>query len=86
MLVLSRKQGEGITIGSNVKVTIVEIKGKQVRLGIDAPPDLLIYREEVYAKILNENRIAANPDREKIKNFIGEIPSFIIKKGKKSGN
>jgi len=59
MLILTRKAGERLYIGENVKVTIVEIKGNQIRVGIDAPPDLRIYREEIYLQIMEENRKAA---------------------------
>ena len=59
MLILTRKPGESLYIGDNVKVTIVEIKGNQIRVGIDAPPELRIYREEIYLQILEENKKAA---------------------------
>ena len=59
MLVLTRKLGEVIRIGSGVTVRVLEIKGNQVRLGLDAPPDVKIFREEVYRAILNENAGAA---------------------------
>jgi len=59
MLILTRKPGESLYIGDNVKVTIVEIKGNQIRVGIDAPADLRIYREEIYRQILEENKSAA---------------------------
>jgi carbon storage regulator len=59
MLVLTRKAGESITIGDTVKVMVMEVKGKQVRLGIEAPPDCLVHREEVYRRIQAENRQAA---------------------------
>ena len=59
MLILTRKPGESLYIGDSVKVTIVEIKGHQIRVGIDAPADLRIYREEIYLQILEENRQAA---------------------------
>ncbi len=59
MLILTRKPGESIFIGDNVKVTIVEIKGNQIRVGIDAPSELRIYREEIYLQILEENKQAA---------------------------
>lgn len=59
MLILTRKPGESVYIGDNVKITIVEIKGHQIRLGIDAPRELRIYREEIYLQILEENREAA---------------------------
>jgi carbon storage regulator len=47
MLILTRKEGETILIGENISIKIVEIRGKQVRLGIDAPVDLLVLREEM---------------------------------------
>ena len=53
MLILTRKPGESLYIGDDVKVTIVEIKGNQIRVGIDAPADLRIYREEIYKQILS---------------------------------
>lgn len=59
MLILTRKPGESLYIGDNIKITVVELKGHQVRVGIDAPTDLRIYREEIYLQILEENRKAA---------------------------
>ena len=51
MLILTRKSGESITIGDDVKITVIEVKGKQVRIGIDAPRNYIIHREEVYIRI-----------------------------------
>jgi carbon storage regulator len=62
MLILTRKPGESLYIGDNVKVTIVEIKGNQIRVGIDAPSELRIYREEIYVQILEENKKAAEAE------------------------
>lgn len=59
MLILTRKSGEGINIGDDIKITIMEIKGRQVRVGIEAPPELIVHREEIYAKVLEENKLAA---------------------------
>ena len=59
MLVLTRKVGEAISIGDDVKVVVMQIKGKQVRLGVKAQATTAIHREEVYQKIQEENRIAA---------------------------
>ena len=59
MLVLTRKLGEGITIGDDVTITIVEMKGGHVRIGIDAPKNMKIYRQEVFNRIVDENREAA---------------------------
>ena len=58
MLILTRKIGESINIGTDVKVTVVSIDGSQVRLGIDAPKDVIVHREEVYKRIMEENKAA----------------------------
>jgi carbon storage regulator len=59
MLVLTRRVGEGITIGTNIRVVVVEMKGGQVRLGIEAPTNVPIHRDEIYAKVREENKKAA---------------------------
>jgi carbon storage regulator len=59
MLILTRKPGESLYLGDDIKVTIVEIKGNQIRVGIEAPKGLRIYREEIYLQILEENKTAA---------------------------
>ena len=59
MLVLTRKIGESLAINENVRITVLEVKGKTVRLGIEAPDDIKVYRQEVLVKILEENRQAA---------------------------
>ena len=51
MLILSRRVGEKLTIDDNVTVTVVSVKGNQIRLGIDAPRDIKVHREEVYEKL-----------------------------------
>jgi carbon storage regulator len=58
MLVLTRKLGESIAIDDHIKVVVVQIKGKQVRLGIQAPKETKIHREEVYAAIQDQNKEA----------------------------
>jgi len=55
MLVLTRKAGEGVVIGGNISITILEVKGGGIRIGIDAPRDKKIYRQEVYDRICQEN-------------------------------
>lgn len=55
MLVLTRKEGEIITIGDSIKIYIQEIKDNQVKLGIQAPSDIPVHREEIYLKIQKEN-------------------------------
>jgi carbon storage regulator len=59
MLILTRKLGESIAIDDNIRITVVALKGNQVKLGIDAPADTTIYREELYTKIMEENQKAA---------------------------
>jgi carbon storage regulator len=54
MLILTRRVGETITIGSNVTVTVLGVKGTQARLGINAPKDVEVHREEVYERIRQE--------------------------------
>jgi carbon storage regulator len=63
MLILTRKLGETIRIGNEIEVTILDIKGRQVRVGIAAPPDITIHREEVY-QIIRENILAAEAGRD----------------------
>lgn len=60
MLVLTRKLGESIAIDDHIKIRVVQIKGKQVRLGIEAPKDTKIHREEVYLAIQNQNQESSN--------------------------
>ena len=60
MLVLTRKLGESIAIDDHIKIIVVQIKGKQVRLGIQAPKETKIHREEVYDAIKTQNQEAAS--------------------------
>ncbi|BDD87364.1 carbon storage regulator CsrA [Desulfofustis limnaeus] len=60
MLVLSRKAGEGFLIGDDIVVKVVEVKGATVRIGIEAPQDRKIYRQEVYEKIKEQNVAASH--------------------------
>ena len=74
MLVLTRKVGESIQINDDVKITVIEVKGKNIRIGIDAPKTTKVYREEVFLKIKEENQTASSTpagfDPEKITDFI----------------
>lgn len=62
MLVLTRKKGESIQIGDNIEVTIISIEGDQIKIGIDAPQSVDIYRQEVYLAIQQQNSEAVNAD------------------------
>ena len=71
MLALSRKKDEAIVINNNVEITIIEIKGEQVKLGISAPKSVPIYRKEVYLQIQEANKAAANDGAmEALKNLL----------------
>ncbi len=59
MLIFSRKAGEKIRVGDDIEIVVLEMKKGKVRLGINAPRKFAIHREEVYQKILEENRLAA---------------------------
>ena len=60
MLMLTRRTGERVVIGEDVFVTVLEVSGQTVRLGIDAPEGLSIYREEIWLSVQQENRAAAS--------------------------
>ncbi len=63
MLILTRKAGQSIRIGDDIEISVVEIKGRQARIGIKAPKGLTIHREEVFQRIKEENlRAAAMPE------------------------
>ena len=59
MLILTRKVGESITIGDQIRICVIDVKGRQVRLGIEAPTETTVHRSEVYQKIIEENRLAS---------------------------
>jgi carbon storage regulator len=55
MLVLTRRPGESVVIGNNIVVTVLEVRGEQIRLGIDAPRSVTVHREEIYRQVMSEN-------------------------------
>jgi len=59
LLIFSRKQGEKIRVGDDIEIVVLEMKKGHVKLGISAPRSLSIHREEIYQRILEENRLAA---------------------------
>lgn len=72
MLALSRKKNEAIIVNNNVEITILDIKGDQVKLGITAPREVPIYRKEVYVQIQESNKEAMNMDNvEGLQNLLG---------------
>ncbi len=59
MLVLSRKKGQSIVVGNDIIITVKEIRGRNVRLSIQTPPSVPVFREEIHREIMEENRRAA---------------------------
>ncbi|QGU00430.1 Carbon storage regulator [Candidatus Syntrophocurvum alkaliphilum] len=55
MLVLSRKKGESIIVGDNIEISIIDIQGDSIKIGVNAPKDVKIYRKEIYDQIIQEN-------------------------------
>jgi carbon storage regulator len=76
LLILTRKVGESIAIGDDIQVSVVEIKGTQVKLGIRAPMDVTVHREEIYLKIQEENRRASQVSKE----ALVSVEDLILKK------
>lgn len=62
MLALTRKKGEALIVNNNIEITILEIKGEQVKIGISAPKEIPVYRKEVYAQIQKANAEATNAE------------------------
>ncbi len=72
MLALSRKKGEAIVVNNNVEITILEVKGDQVKIGVSAPKEVPVYRKEVYLQIQEANKEATDVSgMEALKNLFG---------------
>jgi carbon storage regulator len=71
MLALTRKKGEALVINNNIEVTVLDIRGDQIKIGISAPKDVPIYRKEVYLQIQEENKEASSVNSlELLKDFM----------------
>lgn len=64
MLILTRRVGEKLVIGDNVTVTVLGVKGNQIRIGIEAPPEVQVHREEIFRRILAEKEEAGSSTNE----------------------
>ncbi len=58
MLILTRRVGESLYIGDDVRITVLSVQSKQVKIGLDVPNDMVVYREEVYLRVMEENKMA----------------------------
>jgi carbon storage regulator len=76
LLILTRKVGESVAIGDDIQISVVEIKGTQVKLGIRAPRDITVHREEIYLKIQEENKLAAQVSTD----VLGSVADLLLKK------
>lgn len=73
MLALSRKKNEALIINNNIEITILEVKGDQVKIGITAPKEIPVYRKEVYMQIQEANKAAVDGDgMEALKKLLGQ--------------
>ncbi|MGP1588005.1 MAG: carbon storage regulator CsrA [Treponemataceae bacterium] len=71
MLILTRKINEKIKIGEEITVSIIEIRGEQVKIGVEAPKEVKVFRQEVFNAIQNENKLAASSVNSK--EFLSEL-------------
>ena len=58
MLILTRRPGESLYVGDNIRITVLSLQGKQVKIGLEVPSDMVVYREEVYKRVMEENQMA----------------------------
>lgn len=72
MLALSRKKNEAIIINNNIEITVLEIKGEQIKIGISAPKEVPVYRKEVYLQIQEANKASVSAEGlDALKNLLG---------------
>ncbi len=86
MLVLTRKLGEKISIGNGIMVVVTEIRGNHVKLGVEAPKEVSIYREEVLRRTIEENKAAATGDLQELQGLLDSGQLGKLKTGNKELN
>ncbi len=74
MLVLTRRSSQSIVIGKDIVVTVLEVRGDQVRIGVSAPRDVDVHREEVFLELQETNRAAASPSAEAVEALGALLP------------
>jgi carbon storage regulator len=62
MLILSRRPGESVHVGDDIKITVLSVKGQQIKIGLDVPENMPVYREEIYLKVRSQNASALDLD------------------------
>ena len=70
MLILTRRSGESVMVGDDVVITVFEVRGDSVRIGIQAPRSVAVHREEVYKELQAANKQAASPDEEALQALV----------------
>ncbi|MEC4673291.1 MAG: carbon storage regulator CsrA [Nitrospirota bacterium] len=83
MLILTRKEGEGIRLGDSIRIVLVQLKGNQVRLGIECPQSMRVLREELYQAVKQENLAAMATDPSHVEDIAKHI---LPQSPNKSGN
>ena len=80
MLILTRKLGESINIGDDIKVSVLNISGLQVRIGVEAPADVIVHREEIFNMIQEENKQSSGSIKTEFKGMVNIIKGKMKKK------
>ena len=71
MLILSRRPGESLHLGDNIKIIVLSVKGKQIKLGLEVPEDTPVYRDELYRQVKEQNRLALQVSEQDLKRVAG---------------
>lgn len=66
MLILTRRPGESIHLGDKIKITVLGVQGKQIKIGLEVPQEMPVYREEVYLRVLEQNRLALEANQQDV--------------------
>ncbi len=64
MLILTRRPGESLYVGDDIRITVLSVQAKQVKIGLTLPPEMVVYREEVYRRVIEENRMTLENNNE----------------------
>ena len=83
MLILTRKEGEGIRLGEHIRIVLVQLKGNQVRLGIECPSNMRVLREELYEGVREENLAAMTADQAQMINLTKQLSPPTAKQPRK---